>query len=76
MVSVTYTETKEKNILAHANLSITRKKIRRFVCGVRRYLESLKADKKRGPFDEKEEILLLQLVEKHGVGQLHLYTTY
>ncbi|XP_074527019.1 snRNA-activating protein complex subunit 4 [Halichoeres trimaculatus] len=34
-----------------------------------RYLDCLKADTKRGPFDREEEILLLRLVEKHGVGR-------
>lgn len=34
-----------------------------------RYLDSLKAGTKRGAFDKQERELLLQLVEKHGVGQ-------
>ncbi|XP_076587672.1 snRNA-activating protein complex subunit 4 [Chaetodon auriga] len=34
-----------------------------------RYYDCLKADTKRGPFDKQEKELLLQLVEKHGVGR-------
>uniref|UniRef100_A0A668SSN9 Small nuclear RNA activating complex, polypeptide 4 n=1 Tax=Oreochromis aureus TaxID=47969 RepID=A0A668SSN9_OREAU len=33
-----------------------------------RYYDCLKAGTKRGPFDRKERELLLELVEKHGVG--------
>ncbi|XP_041644041.1 snRNA-activating protein complex subunit 4 isoform X2 [Cheilinus undulatus] len=33
-----------------------------------RYLDCLRADLKRTPFDKQEKELLLQLVEKHGVG--------
>uniref|UniRef100_A0A3Q0RRR9 Small nuclear RNA activating complex, polypeptide 4 n=1 Tax=Amphilophus citrinellus TaxID=61819 RepID=A0A3Q0RRR9_AMPCI len=33
-----------------------------------RYYDCLKAETKRGPFDRKERELLLELVEKHGVG--------
>ncbi|XP_041792823.1 snRNA-activating protein complex subunit 4 isoform X2 [Chelmon rostratus] len=34
-----------------------------------RYYDCLKADTKRGAFDKQERELLLQLVEKHGVGR-------
>ncbi|XP_044051752.1 LOW QUALITY PROTEIN: snRNA-activating protein complex subunit 4 [Siniperca chuatsi] len=34
-----------------------------------RYFDCLKAETKRGPFDQQEKELLLQLVEKHGVGR-------
>ncbi|XP_058492660.1 snRNA-activating protein complex subunit 4 isoform X2 [Solea solea] len=34
-----------------------------------RYIDCLKAETKRGPFDEQERKLLLQLVEKYGVGR-------
>ncbi|XP_029366374.1 snRNA-activating protein complex subunit 4 [Echeneis naucrates] len=34
-----------------------------------RYHDCLKAGTKRGPFDQQEEELLLQLVQKHGVGR-------
>ncbi|XP_034397280.1 snRNA-activating protein complex subunit 4 isoform X1 [Cyclopterus lumpus] len=34
-----------------------------------RYYDCLKAETKRGPFDQQEKELLLLLVEKHGVGR-------
>ncbi|XP_068559071.1 snRNA-activating protein complex subunit 4 isoform X2 [Cebidichthys violaceus] len=34
-----------------------------------RYYDCLKAETKRGPFDQQEKQLLLLLVEKHGVGR-------
>ncbi|XP_027140161.1 snRNA-activating protein complex subunit 4 isoform X2 [Larimichthys crocea] len=34
-----------------------------------RYYDCLKEDIKRGPFDKKEQLLLLMLVKKHGVGR-------
>ncbi|KAM9360728.1 snRNA-activating protein complex subunit 4 [Symphorus nematophorus] len=34
-----------------------------------RYYDCLKPDTKRGPFDEQEQKLLMQLVEKYGVGR-------
>jgi len=39
------------------------------VC-VCRYYDCLKAETKRGVFDQQEKQLLLLLVQKHGVGEI------